>query len=153
MIDNIYRIFSSSKRHWLFWPFFWLILLIAVFTFFFSDNGYFAYQNKSAEKKEVARQLVALQKQKKEISKKIKDLENDEVAFQKFTKKLLLFKERVHVLKFIEPLQKKSDLKKMQFDLVQLQRYFAIAGSLSLLLITLMAWKIKGPAIAENAGE
>lgn len=93
-------LFRSFLNHWIFWPLFSLMVVFALYMFFFTKNGYFAYRYHLQEKKKLKERILELEKQKEELREKLKLLHDDEKALKNLSREFLIFPEKVNILKF-----------------------------------------------------
>ncbi|MCS6985275.1 MAG: septum formation initiator family protein [Leptospiraceae bacterium] len=94
-------------NHWLFWPLVSLLMVIALYIFFFTENGFFAYREALAEKARLEKRIGEMQQQKEELLQKLSLLRDDERALKNLSREFLIFPEKVSLIKFRE---KKDDL-------------------------------------------
>ena len=136
---------SRAQDHWLFWPLITLLLLIAVFLFFFSENGFYAYQNKIQEKIVLNREIKKLEKQKIKLSSTLDSIQDEKTMTRHFVQKLNLYGENTNVLQFESNLtiSNKDISLKLKYNLKELQRIFMIFANILLISVTFIAWKFQ----------
>ncbi len=136
------QLIERSTSHWLFWPFLALIVLGIVYIFFFSENGYFSYLNQIQKRELLEQQIKGLEKKKKGLKKDLVRLKDRTQAISILSSKYLLFRDKAEVLKFIKADEDSPSEVTARYDLEKLQSGFAIGGSIFLLLVIFISWRL-----------
>ncbi|HRP68573.1 MAG TPA: septum formation initiator family protein [Turneriella sp.] len=140
-IERIGQILARSREHWLFIPFFVLLILSFVYVFFIGDKGFLAYRVKLQEREDVKAQIEDFTKQKKDLREKLVMLRDKDQAVNKFTKDFYLFQEKVRILKFREEAEDKPQETSEAADLATMQKFYIIFSTLLIGLATLFFYR------------
>lgn len=141
LAQRLGNIIERSREHWLFVPLFVLLILSFIYVFFIGDKGFLAYRARMREKEELKAQIESFARQKAELQQKLAMLRNKEMAVQKFSKDFYLFQEKVRILKFRESAEEKAPEQGDEADLIKLQKFYIIASSLVIALVTLFFYR------------
>ena len=141
MIERFFRAFQHSREHWVFWPFFLLIVQIAMYNFLLSENGYLAYLEKSREKQALEKQIQELTIKKKDLEKKLAHVTKDESAIKEFIRRLYYYDDKYTIVKFIDEQDNKSKNKDETLHLVFIQRAYILISTFVLTIFTWFFWK------------
>lgn len=142
MLFDLKKFIVKSRRHWLFWPFFFFLLQAGAYIFFFSENGYLAYLNAYRKKVQIEERIASLEKQKKQMGEKLGLLKNRKSALKHFSREFLLFENKVRILKFVDE-QKEQNIKHNEgYDIAFYQKAYLAATTVILLAVTFIFKKI-----------
>lgn len=143
MTGHLKLAFMQTRDHWLFWPVTFLVLQIFFYIFFFSENGYLAYQNRMLEKQKVEAAIASLENQKKSLEKRLKLIKDENIAVKEFNLEFLQFREEVSILKFLENTDIEKTQKETGADLSKSRRWYLGLSSAVLLLVIVLAFKFR----------
>ncbi|MBV6493998.1 MAG: hypothetical protein LDLANPLL_02022 [Turneriella sp.] len=140
-IERVATVLARSREHWLFVPFFILLILTVSYVFFIGEKGYLAYRVKLQEREELKLQIESFVRQKKELQDKLALLSDKEQAVSKFTKDFYLFQEKVRILKFREEAEDKPMEENVAANLAATQKFFVIFSTILIALVTLFFYR------------
>jgi len=140
MLDQFFQQFQETKEHWLFWPFAILVLLIAIYSLVFSQNGYIAYKRKLESKNSVAAKVIELRNYKRELENRLGDLKNDDMARAKFAQEHLLYGKDVTIIKFKDDKVEVFSPEVKSENISSYQRVYILVASIVLLLSIFFQW-------------
>ena len=135
---------KNKTRHWLYWPFIFLIVQVLFYLFFLGSRGYLAYKELSKKKITLQDQVAYLENEKKSLLSRKNILKDDKTAKDKFQQELYLYppKDNSEILKF--ELEPKKLLKEAseQYTLSDWQYLYLIAGGIIQTLIVILFYYI-----------
>ncbi|MBS0617977.1 MAG: hypothetical protein JSR44_07300 [Spirochaetes bacterium] len=138
---NLSSFFERSREHWLFVPFFVILILSLIYVFFIGEKGFMAYRVRINEREELKTQIESLARQKGELNQKLAMLRNKDMAVQRFSKDFYLFQEKVRILKFRETIEEKPAEATAVDDLASIQKFYIIFSTLLIALATLFFYR------------
>jgi len=141
LLEEISNSFQNSRQHWLFWPSVFIVLQIIVYNFLFSTNGYLAYLENIRLKNELSSEIENLEQQKKELEQHLGQIRDDETALQLLSPEMLLYDDNVIILKFLDENRTTGPEKQKGLNLNLLQRFYIFAGSILLLVTTILFYR------------
>ena len=135
---------GNKTRHWLYWPFVFLIIQVLFYLFFLGSKGYLAYRELLAEKMNLQDQIVHLENEKKSLLNRKDLLKDDKTAKDKFRQELYLYtpEDNVEVLKFqLEP-QAFSKEDPEQYTLSDWQNLYLLVGGILQMVMVILFYYI-----------
>ncbi len=141
LTQKIGSILDRSREHWLFVPFFVLLILSFAYVFFIGEKGFLAYRMKTQQIDDLKAQLQGFNRQKDELTQKLAMLSNKDMAIQKFSKDFYLFQEKVRILKFRESNDEKAAATNEEESLVTTQKFYIIASTLLIAIVTFFFYR------------
>lgn len=140
MIDRYQQALQSGREHWLFWPLVILFLQVVTYNTVFAKTGYFAYVEKKRELEKIRLETEVLKARREILRSSLGELEDDEKAFEKFSREHYLYDQNVKIIKFIEPKAEREAAVKERMDLEYIGRLYVLFCSIALFIITAWFW-------------
>ena len=81
----------NENRHWLYWPFVFLIGQVLVYLFFLGSKGYFAYEELKNQKKILGDQISQLKSERQSLLARKNILKDNKKARDRFRQELYLY--------------------------------------------------------------
>ena len=135
---------ENKNRHWLYWPFVFLILQVLFYLFFLGSRGYLAYKKLFEEKITLQDQIAYLENEKKSLLNRKNILKDDKTAKDKFQQELYLYapKDNSEILKFKLGPKTFSKEDSDQYTLLDWQYMYLIVGGIMQILIVILFYYI-----------